>query len=68
MIYRLPKEVVMGLDRQEKISFMENKNSVIEIIKNIVNSTPNDSELGQKMRKFFIDEKKDNEVNKKNKK
>jgi hypothetical protein len=47
---------------------MKNKNSVIEIIKNIVNSTPNDSELGQKMRKFFIDEKKDNEVNKKNKK
>lgn len=58
----------MGSGRQEKISFMKNKNSVIEIIKNIVNSTPNDSELGQKMRKFFIDEKKDNEVNKKNKK
>ena len=59
MIYRLPKEVVMALVLQEKISFMENKNSDIEIIKNIVNSTPNDSELGQKMRKFFRDKKKD---------
>jgi len=58
MIYRLPKEVVMALVLQEKISFMENKNSDIEIIKNIVNSTPNDSELGQKMRKFFRDKKK----------
>jgi hypothetical protein len=48
----------MALVLQEKISFMENKNSDIEIIKNIVNSTPNDSELGQKMRKFFRDKKK----------
>jgi phosphopantothenate synthetase len=44
---------------------MENKNSDIEIIKNIVKSTPNDSELGQKMRKFFREEKKD--INKKRK-
>ena len=65
MIYRLLKEVVMALVPQEKTNFMENKNSDIEIIKNIVKSTPNDSELGQKMRKFFRDEKKD--INKKRK-
>ena len=35
---------------------MEKENFKYEIIKNIVNSTPNDSELGQKMRKFFIEE------------
>lgn len=47
---------------------MEKENLRYEIIKSMVKNTPNDSELGQKLRNFFIDEKKDNEVNKKNKK
>lgn len=44
---------------------MEKENLRYEIIKSMVKNTPNDSELGQKIRKFFRDEKKD--INKKRK-
>ena len=35
---------------------MEKENLRYEIIKSMVKNTPNDSELGQKIRKFFIEE------------
>lgn len=39
---------------------MKNDNVNIELIKNIVNETPNDFELGQKIRKFFREKENEN--------
>ncbi len=39
---------------------MKNKSIDIELLKNIVNETPNDFELGQKIRKFFREKENEN--------
>ncbi len=56
MTYLIVKEGVMGSDQLVKDNVMEKENFRYEIIKSMVKNTPNDSELGQKLRIFLKEE------------